>query len=103
MKKVHITPGYMILKGKELEKELNASGKTAISFADTMDIRVIIAYTMLSGKKAGLEISRRFIYRYGADFAHNFIDWATMGMADPYDKIGKRHIITRHYERRNFT
>jgi len=74
------TPGYLIIKGWKLEKMLNAKGKTVRDFADALDIKMIEAYEILSGKKVGLEIARRFINHYGADYANRYIDWTSMGM-----------------------
>ena len=94
-------PGYLIVKGKKLEKKLNSEGKTVKDFANRMFIEMSEAYRILSGERAGVDIARKFITRYGADFAHLYIDWAAMGMSDPYPTIKKRNIKTRHYDRRN--
>ena len=94
-------PGFLILKGYELEEKLNSDGKTVKDFANTMGLEMREAYAVLLGEKLGVDIARRFITRYGADFAHEYIDWAAMGMTDPYPKIRKRCINTRYYEKRN--
>jgi hypothetical protein len=96
MKNRRRPPEFLILKGEELEKWLNSRGKTVRSFADALEIEMAQGYGLLSGEKAGLEISRRFIYYYGADFAHEYIDWAAMGMTDPFSKSKKRNIRERN-------
>jgi hypothetical protein len=91
-------PGFMILKGCELERKFGESGRTVRSFADVMDIEMGEAYRILSSEACGLEIARRFITRCGADFACEYIDWGAMGIKDPLKKSKKRKIITRHYD-----
>ncbi|GHU97996.1 hypothetical protein FACS1894211_00970 [Clostridia bacterium] len=95
-----IPPGFMILKGEELERELNDQGKTVRDFANALDIEMIEAYGILSGEKEGIDIARRFVKHYGADFAHGYIDWKAMAMTDPYCGSKKRNVKTRHYDRR---
>jgi len=80
------TPGFLILKGCELEIDLNVCDKNVRDFADTLDIEMLDAYKLLSGERTGIEISRRFINRYGADYAHGYIDWEAMGIKNPLNK-----------------
>jgi len=94
-------PGYLVLKGEELETELNALGKTVRDFANSLGLEMQDAYGVLSGEKIGVDTSCSFITRYGADFAHEYIDWSFMGMANPYPRIKKRCVKTRHFDRRN--
>ena len=97
----HGPPGYLILKGEELETKLNASGKTVGDFANALEIEMEEAYKLLSGDKIGYEFARRFINHYGAEFAHLYIDWKAMGMSDPYLSFKKRLVGKHGYNRRN--
>ena len=97
----HSPPGFLIIKGNELERDLNACGKTVRDFADDLDITISEAYGLLSGEKAGADIARKFINRYGAEYAHRYIDWENMGMADPYPKMKKRNVSKCHFNRQN--
>ena len=101
MKDKHKVPEFLIVKGEEFETALNADGETVSDFADALDIEMTEAYGILSGEKVGSEISRRFINHYGADHTHKYIDWEAMGMTDPYEKIKKRCVKTRYYDRRS--
>ena len=94
-------PGFLTLKGYEFEIALNEKGKTVRDFADALNVEPAEAYGLLSGKKAGPAISRKLIKHYGADFIHKYIDWWAMGTHNPYPKIKKRHVLKRHYDRRN--
>ena len=93
-------PGYLIIKGYELEEKLNSEHKTVKDFANAMRVDMAEAYSILSGEKVGVDAARRFITYYGADFAHEYIDWEAMGMKDPMLKNKKRNIQARHFYRR---
>ena len=97
----HNPPGFLIIKGENLERDLNACGKTVRDLADDLNIPMSEAYNLLSGEKAGVEIARRFINHYGAEYAHRYIDWENMGIADPYPKMKKRNVSKSYFNRQN--
>ena len=89
-------PGFMVVKVDVIERVLIFSGDTVLNFANDLDVDMLIAYKILSGEKMGVHPSRSFINHYRAEFAHRYIDWAVMGMCDPYRKFRKRNVKKRH-------
>jgi len=92
-------PGFMIVK-RSMERALKRKGKTVADFANELELDMKEAYGVLSGEKTGVDFARRFIRCYGADYAHKYIDWRAMGMADPYETIMKREVDMRAYDDR---
>ncbi len=94
-------PGFMAVKPDVMDRVLVFGGQTVGSFANTLDIEMAVAYAILSGERIGVDLARKFIKHYKAEFAHRYIDWAAMGIPDPYRRIRKRNIKVRHYNTRN--
>lgn len=85
-------PYFMVVKAEVMEQLLARAKMTPGEYAADLDIFIYEAYRLLSGEKMGVHPSRRFIKRHKARYAHNFIDWQTMGMDDPYPNIRKEII-----------
>lgn len=88
-------PMFMALKVEIMERYLIRAKMTPSEYAADLDIFVYEAYSLLSGEKIGVHLSRRFIKRHEARFAHNYIDWQTMGMVDPFPNIKKEIIESK--------
>ena len=93
-------PQFLVVKTDVMERVLAFSGKTVKAFANDLGIKTEQAYSLLSGEKVGVDIARKFINHYKAEYAHRYIDWAALGIPDPYRKMRKRSIVSRHFDRR---
>jgi hypothetical protein len=94
-------PGFMVVKPDVMERALEFGGRTVGDFAEALEIDMALAYVILSGERIDIHPASRFINHYKAEFAHRYIDWALMGIPDPYRKIRKRNVKTRYFDRHN--
>lgn len=89
---IAIAPGFMVVKADVMEQYLTRAEMTPGEYAADLDTFMYEAYMLLSGEKIGIHLSRRFIRRHTARFAHFYIDWRAMSMSDPFPGI-KKEII----------
>ena len=85
-------PGYMILKKNCAELLLRSYYNSPKYYALSLGIPITEAYKLLSGERVNSHTAIKFLNRYKAHIARWLIDWAAMGMEDPYPNIWRMMI-----------
>jgi len=88
---------FMIVKSKPLTNLLEKLSWTVWDFAAELGISVTEASKLVLGEKVGCQTAWSFISYFKANVAHEFIDWETMDMDNPYHKIKKMNIRSRSF------